>query len=119
MGDVVKKDALPIAALKALRPKQWAKNVLLFAALVFSTEFLNPDSVLRALWGFGAFSLVASIGYIIMAVGLIPFFINIVVSLAAGKKAAPNPWGEGATTLEWTLSSPPPYHQFETLPEIK
>ena len=65
MGDVVKKDALPIAALKALRPKQWAKNVLLFAALVFSTEFLNPDSVLRALWGFGAFSLVASIGYII------------------------------------------------------
>ena len=34
MGDVVKKDALPIAALKALRPKQWAKNVLLFAALV-------------------------------------------------------------------------------------
>ena len=29
-----------------------------------------------------------------------------------------NPWGEGATTLEWTLSSPPPYHQFETLPVI-
>jgi cytochrome c oxidase subunit 1 len=30
-----------------------------------------------------------------------------------------NPWGEGATTLEWTLSSPPPFHQFETLPRIK
>jgi cytochrome c oxidase subunit 1 len=26
--------------------------------------------------------------------------------------------GEGATTVEWTLSSPPPYHQFETLPKI-
>ena len=30
-----------------------------------------------------------------------------------------NPWGEGATTLEWTLTSPPPFHQFETLPRIK
>ncbi len=26
--------------------------------------------------------------------------------------------GAGATTLEWTLSSPPPFHQFETLPKI-
>jgi cytochrome c oxidase subunit 1 len=33
--------------------------------------------------------------------------------------AGNNPWGAGATTLEWTLSSPPPFHQFETLPRIK
>ena len=32
--------------------------------------------------------------------------------------AADNPWGEGATTLEWTLSSPPPFHQFNTLPRV-
>ena len=38
--------------------------------------------------------------------------------LFAGKKAEDNYWGEGATTLEWTLSSPPPFHQFETLPKI-
>jgi cytochrome c oxidase subunit 1 len=39
--------------------------------------------------------------------------------VARGRKKAPdNPWGEGATTLEWTLSSPPPFHQFETLPRI-
>ena len=31
---------------------------------------------------------------------------------------AANPWGEGATTLEWTLTSPPPFHQFETLPVV-
>ena len=30
-----------------------------------------------------------------------------------------NPWGEGATTLEWTLSSPPPFHQFNELPVVK
>jgi cytochrome c oxidase subunit 1 len=30
-----------------------------------------------------------------------------------------NYWGEGATTLEWTLTSPPPFHQFNELPKIK
>ena len=56
------------------------------------------------------------IGYMIMAVGMVFFFVNVIWSLVAGKKAPDNPWGEGATTLEWTLSSPPPFHQFETLP---
>ncbi len=62
---------------------------------------------------------VASLGYAIMGVGVIIFFINVVWSLVAGRRAEDNYWGEGATTLEWTLSSPPPFHQFETLPEIK
>ena len=62
---------------------------------------------------------VATMGYHIMAAGMVVFFVNLIWSLAAGKKAADNPWGEGATTLEWTLSSPPPYHQFETLPVIE
>jgi cytochrome c oxidase subunit 1 len=61
---------------------------------------------------------ISSLGYVIMAVGMIFFFVNIGWSLFAGKKAADNPWGEGATTLEWTLSSPPPFHQFNELPRI-
>jgi cytochrome c oxidase subunit I len=60
----------------------------------------------------------ASHGYEIMAVGMVFFFVNVIWSLLAGRKAEGNPWGEGATTLEWTLSSPPPFHQFETLPKI-
>ena len=40
-------------------------------------------------------------------------------TFTVGAKAANNPWGEGATTLEWTLTSPPPVHAFEELPEIK
>ncbi len=62
---------------------------------------------------------VASIGYAIMGVGVLIFFVNVAWSLLAGRKAEGNYWGEGATTLEWTLSSPPPFHQFETLPVIK
>jgi cytochrome c oxidase subunit 1 len=61
---------------------------------------------------------IATHGYEIMAVGVLIFFVNVIYSFVAGKKAEGNPWGEGATTLEWTLSSPPPYHQFETLPVI-
>ncbi len=62
---------------------------------------------------------VATVGYMIMAGSMVIFFVNIIYALIAGKKAADNPWGEGATTLEWTLSSPPPFHQFETLPVIE
>lgn len=61
---------------------------------------------------------ISSFGYLIMLTGMVIFFINLFWSMAAGKKAEANPWGEGATTLEWTLSSPPPFHQFETLPVI-
>ncbi|CUS44772.1 MAG: cytochrome c oxidase subunit I [Pseudomonadota bacterium] len=61
---------------------------------------------------------IATVGYMIMAASMLVFFVNLFWSLFAGKKAGDSPWGEGATTLEWTLSSPPPYHQFETLPRI-
>jgi cytochrome c oxidase subunit 1 len=61
---------------------------------------------------------VSTYGYMITIAGMGIFFINMIWSFAAGKKAPDNPWGEGATTREWTLSSPPPFHQFETLPVI-
>ncbi|WP_296679097.1 cytochrome c oxidase subunit I [Novosphingobium sp.] len=60
----------------------------------------------------------SSWGYAVMGVSMIVWFINIIYSFTMGKKAEGNYWGEGATTLEWTLSSPPPFHQFETLPVI-
>ena len=50
--------------IAALRPKQWTKNVLLFAALVFSFQFQETDQVLRALAGFACFSLISSAGYL-------------------------------------------------------
>ena len=67
---------------------------------------------------FAYWNQVSSYGYAVMAAGMVIFFVNLIWSMLAGKKAEANPWGEGATTLEWTLSSPPPYHQFETLPKI-
>ncbi|WP_309751089.1 cytochrome c oxidase subunit I [Novosphingobium sp.] len=60
----------------------------------------------------------SSLGYLVMASSILIFFVNIIYAFTMGKKAEGNYWGEGATTLEWTLSSPPPFHQFETLPVI-
>ncbi len=62
---------------------------------------------------------ISTFGYVVMAAGMLIFFVNIGYALVAGRRAEGNYWGEGATTLEWTLSSPPPFHQFETLPTIK
>jgi cytochrome c oxidase subunit 1 len=71
-----------------------------------------PDAF--ALWNF-----VSSIGYYIVFAGLIVFFIGFAEAFMRKRAAAANPWGEGATTLEWTLPSPPPFHQFEQLPRIR
>ncbi|HZU65044.1 MAG TPA: cytochrome c oxidase subunit I [Novosphingobium sp.] len=61
---------------------------------------------------------IASLGYHIMAASIVIWLVNVVYGLFFGRKAEGNYWGEGATTLEWTLTSPPPFHQFETLPVI-
>ncbi len=69
-----------------------------------------------------AFSLgnyVSSIGYLVTLVGMIVFIWCLIDARVKKRPTVDNPWGEGATTLEWTLSSPPPFHQFETLPRIK
>ncbi|KAA5801615.1 cytochrome c oxidase subunit I [Alkalicaulis satelles] len=64
-------------------------------------------------------NLVSSWGYVIMAVGMLVFFVLLIEAAVRRRPAEANPWGEGATTLEWTLSSPPPFHQFNELPRIK
>jgi|CXWL01.1.fsa_nt_gi cytochrome c oxidase subunit 1 len=68
---------------------------------------------------FAYWNMVSSIGYAITAVGVIIFLITLAEMFIVKRKAGANPWGEGATTLEWTLSSPPPFHQFNELPVIK
>ena len=60
---------------------------------------------------------VSSIGAFI-SFGSALFFVFIVIhTLKFGKKASANPWG--GTTLEWTVSSPPPFHSFEKIPVLK
>jgi cytochrome c oxidase subunit 1 len=68
---------------------------------------------------FAGWNYVSSIGSYISAVGVLIFLFGVFEAFAKKRVAGDNPWGEGATTLEWQLSSPPPYHQWEQLPRIK
>jgi len=91
--------------------------------MFFPQHFLGQQGMPRRIpdypEAFTYWNHISSIGYAIMGVGMLFFFANVIWSLFAGKRVGDNYWGEGATTLEWTLSSPPPFHQFETLPQIK
>jgi cytochrome c oxidase, subunit I len=68
---------------------------------------------------YAGWNFVSSIGSYISAVGVFIFLFGVFEAFAKKRVAGDNPWGEGATTLEWTLSSPPPFHQFEKLPRFR
>ncbi|MFZ4601904.1 MAG: cbb3-type cytochrome c oxidase subunit I, partial [Caulobacterales bacterium] len=68
--------------------------------------------------GFALWNQVSTYGYLVTVIGVVVFIIMLAEMFIARRKASANPWGEGATTLEWTLSSPPPFHQFNELPKI-
>jgi cytochrome c oxidase subunit 1 len=67
---------------------------------------------------FSDWNFISSVGSYISALGVLIFFYGMVLAFVRRIPATSNPWGAGATTLEWTLSSPPPFHQFEVLPRI-
>jgi cytochrome c oxidase subunit 1 len=68
---------------------------------------------------FSGWNFVSSLGSYLSAIAMLLFLYGIYRAFAGSERASENPWGEGATTLEWSLSSPPPFHQFNTLPVIK
>lgn len=67
---------------------------------------------------FAGWNHVISMGAYLSAASAVLFIIIALYTVFFGKKAPANPWGEGATTLEWTISSPPPFHSFEDPPHI-
>ncbi|PIZ32785.1 MAG: cytochrome c oxidase subunit I [Alphaproteobacteria bacterium CG_4_10_14_0_8_um_filter_37_21] len=62
---------------------------------------------------------VSSLGGALSGFAALFFIYVIFIIFWDKKKAAGNPWGESADTLEWTLPSPAPFHCFETPPVIK
>src|SRR5512134_4102645 len=53
------------AAIVAMRPQQWVKNLLVFAGLLFSAKFREFDAIVDATITFAAFCMVASAGYLV------------------------------------------------------
>ncbi|OXS99538.1 cytochrome c oxidase subunit I [Notoacmeibacter marinus] len=68
---------------------------------------------------YAGWNFVSSIGSYISVAAMVVFAIGAIEALMKKRPASANPWGEGATTLEWQLSSPPPFHQWEELPRVR
>jgi cytochrome c oxidase subunit 1 len=65
-------------------------------------------------WGF--LNALISFGALVLAFSILLYIINIVRSIRSGEKAPMNPWG--ASTLEWTIPSPPPHYNFAVVPTV-
>jgi cytochrome c oxidase subunit I len=92
--------------------------------LFFPQHFLGLQGMMRRSVdypdAFAGWNEISSVGAFITGFGVLIFLYCMFDALFVRKEAAAdNPWGAGATTLEWTLSSPPPFHQFETLPRVQ
>ena len=67
--------------------------------------------------GWDFWNLVATIGAFLIALSIAVFMVNVVRSLARGKKAGADPWD--ARTLEWATPSPPPHYNFAEVPTVR
>ena len=90
--------------------------------LFFPMHFLGlqgmPRRVVDYPDAYAGWNMVSSWGAYITMVGTAVFFYMVYRTFTAGEKVAANPWGEGATTLEWTVESPAPFHTHEEIPDM-
>ncbi len=67
--------------------------------------------------GWTTLNQLATIGAYVIGVGMLVAFVNLVITLRRPRTAPADPWQ--GNTLEWATSSPPPPHNFDSLPEIR
>ncbi len=66
-------------------------------------------------WSF--LNMLSTLGAYVLAIAILPFLWNVWITWRHGTYAGDNPWGAG--TLEWATTSPPPEHNFDSLPPIR
>jgi cytochrome c oxidase subunit I len=97
-----------------------------FFTIFFMQHFLGLQGAPRRYYAFTAFdylqktrgqNLVISLAAFLLVSAQFVFIVNFVWSLVRGRVADANPWR--ATTLEWTLPSPPPHGNFDTQPTVE
>ena len=68
---------------------------------------------------YAGWNYVSSIGAYISVFAAFFFVFVLIEAFLKARKAQNNPWGKGATTFEWKLSSPPPFHSYDNIPKVK
>jgi cytochrome c oxidase subunit I len=66
--------------------------------------------------GWNLWNFVSTIGAFTIAAGTLVFLANVIWSVRRGAVAGADPW-DGAT-LEWSIPSPPPEHNFDRIPTV-
>jgi cytochrome c oxidase subunit 1 len=108
---------------------EWAGKVHFFTTFIgvnlifFPQHFLGLAGMPRRIPdytpGFEGWNTISSYGAYISFASTIFFVFVAIYTMVAGKKVGANYWGESADTLEWHVSSPPPFHQFDIQPTVK
>jgi len=87
--------------------------------------FVNPIEKIKWMasqdYGYHLWNYVSTMGAYISGISVIVFLCIVIYTLFFGRKVGENYWNVDAhnMTFEWTLSSPPPFHQFEIQPKLK
>ena len=95
---------------------------LAFNLTFFPQHYLGAMGMPRRIYTYSAASgwsfwnLVSTVGAFGIGLGILLFMINAARSLRAGAVAPADPWD--GRTLEWRTSSPPPAHDFDTIPPV-
>ncbi|MSQ11344.1 MAG: cytochrome c oxidase subunit I [Dehalococcoidia bacterium] len=85
-------------------------------------HFLGLDGMPRRQYtyaegmGWDAWNMVATTGVFFLLAGILVFMHNFTRSVRKGERAGNDPWD--ARTLEWSIASPPPEHNFDTIPTV-
>jgi cytochrome c oxidase subunit 1 len=119
-----------IGKMRGRQYPEWAGQIHFWATFISANLTFFPMHMLGAAGmprryidypeTLSGWNLLISIGAYLGAASFLFGFGVIVYTLFAGRRVTQdNYWGPGATTLEWTVSSPPPYHTFTTLPRIE
>ncbi len=116
-----------IGKISGYQYPEWAGKLHFWLTLIgvnvtfFPQHFLGMAGMPRRIPdypdAYAGWNLVSSYGSYITALGMLVFFYVLIRVFLVGRVKCPaNPWGAGATTLEWTVSSPPSFHTFEDPP---
>jgi cytochrome c oxidase subunit 1 len=67
--------------------------------------------------GFDVWNMVETVGAFTIAISILFFLANVAITRKRGEEAVADPWD--ARTLEWSISSPPPEHNFDEVPLVE
>lgn len=95
-----------------------------FHLTFFFQHFLGLLGMPRRVWtylpnqGYDTMNFISTLGAILMGVGTIAMFINVIITSRMPRNAQADPWEDGRT-LEWSIASPPPEYNFKQLPLVR